>query len=516
MTYETRPDKLTRELAELIEPSCEYDLQLVDNVHPAEWANPTPASRYHLVVIGAGTAGLVSAAAAAGLGAKVALIERRMMGGDCLNHGCVPSKALISAARVWSAAATGSQRFGAPRVDTTGDFGSAMKRMRRLRAQISHHDSADRFSELGIDVFIGEGRLVAPDEAEVGDAQLKFRRAIIATGARPMVLPIPGLADSGYLTNETVFTLTELPKRLAVIGAGPIGCELAQTFARFGSRVTLFDIAPQVLIREDVDAAAIVQRTLIEDGIDLRLGVEIKQVARQRDLTSVLFEKEGAPESLSFNQLLLAVGRSPNVDGLGLDDAGVEFSEKGVEVDDRLETSNRRVYAVGDVASKYKFTHVADALARIAIQNALFFGRKKASDLVVPWCTYTDPEVAHVGLSEAEAKERGYDVETLTVPLQDVDRAILEDAGEGFLRMQIEKGKDRILGATLVAPRAGDLLGELCLAVTHRIGLSKISTTIHPYPTQAEIVKKAGDAWMRGRLTPTVQRALRLFLKIFR
>jgi len=516
MTNENRPKALAPELAEIVAPFDEYNQELLENVHPVEWANPTPASRYHLVVIGAGTAGLVSAAAAAGLGARVALIERKMMGGDCLNYGCVPSKALISAARAWSAAAAGSQRFGAPRVEETGDFGAAMERMRRLRAQISHHDSAIRFKELGIDVFIGEGRFVAPDLVEVDGAQLRYRRAIIATGARLMMLPIPGLENSGYLTNETVFTLTELPRRLGVIGAGPIGCELAQTFARFGSQVTVFDIAPQVLIREDVDAAAIVQRSLIEDGIDLRLGVKIQHVDRQADETTLLFEKDGAAESLSFDHLLLAVGRSPNVDGIGLEAAAVEFSKRGVEVDDRLRTSNRRIYAVGDIASKYKFTHLADALARIAIQNALFFGRKKASDLVVPWCTYTDPEVAHVGLYEGEARERGYDVETLTVPLQEVDRAILEDAGEGFLRLQIEKGKDRILGATLVAPHAGDLLGELCLAVTHRIGLSKISTTIHPYPTQGEIVKKASDTWMRGRLTPFVQKILGLFLRIFR
>jgi pyruvate/2-oxoglutarate dehydrogenase complex dihydrolipoamide dehydrogenase (E3) component len=502
------------DLAEVVAPLDEHNRELLDNVHPVDWTNPTPASRYHLVVIGAGTAGLVSAAAAAGLGAKVALIERNMMGGDCLNYGCVPSKALISAARAWHAAGSGSRRFGAPRVAGAGNFAAAMERMRRLRAEISHHDSASRFRDLGIDVFIGEGRFVGPDEAEVGDTRLEFRRAIIATGARPMVVPIPGLAESGYLSNETVFTLTELPERLGVIGAGPIGCELAQTFARFGSQVAVFDIAPRVLIREDVDAAAIVESSLIQDGIDLRLGVNIQRLDRQDNQTTVLFEKDGAAESMSFDHLLLAVGRSPNVDGIGLEAAGVEFAQGGVEVDDRLRTSNRRIYAVGDVASKYKFTHVADALARIAIQNSLFFGRKKASDLVVPWCTYTDPEIAHVGLYEGEARKRGHAVETLTIPLAEIDRAILEDASKGFLRLEIEKGKDRILGATLVAPYAGDLLGELCLAVTHKIGLSKISSTIHPYPTQGEIVKKAGDTWMRGRLTPRLLRILGLFFRV--
>ena len=516
MSKYTGKASLPPELEALVQPFDDLNKELLDNVHPLDWTNPKPADRYHLVVIGGGTAGLVSAAAAAGLGGRVALIEKRMMGGDCLNYGCVPSKALISAARAWRSAETGQRRFGAPAVSGSGDFQATMERMRRLRAQISHHDSATRFNDLGIDVFIGEGRFTGPETVEVEDARLRFRRAIIATGARPMALPIPGLEQASYLTNETIFTLTELPERLGIIGGGPIGCELAQTFARFGSRVTVFDVAPQILIREDADAAAIVQDALVRDGIDFQLGVSIQQVDRLAGETKITFDKDGAAQSASFDQLLVAAGRSPNIENIGLKSAGVEANRKGVVVDDRLRTSNRRIYAVGDVASKFKFTHVADALARIAIQNALFFGRKKASDLVVPWCTYTDPEIAHVGLYENEAREQGYDVQTLTVPLQDVDRAILEDAGEGFLRLQVENGKDRILGATLVAPHAGDLLGELCLAVTHKIGLSKISTTIHPYPTQGEIVKKAGDAWVRGRLTPRVMKIFSLFFKVFR
>ncbi|MFQ5527999.1 MAG: mercuric reductase [Thermoanaerobaculia bacterium] len=518
MTEPTRTanlEGLDPELREILEPHDSHNLRLVDNVHPTDWVNPDPAERYHLVVIGAGTAGLVSAAGAAGLGARVALVEKKLMGGDCLNYGCVPSKALISAARSWRRARVPSD-FASPRAQGEGDFSKVMERMRRLRADISRHDSARRFRDLGIDVFIGEGRFVASDAIEVDGKHLLFRRAVIATGASPMILPIPGLAESDFLTNETVFTLTELPGRLAVIGGGPIGCELAQSFARFGSRVSLFDIAPHVLIREDADAAGIVQNALIEDGVDLRLGVNTQRIETKGSETAITFESEGRSEKMRFDQLLLAVGRVPNVTGIGLEAAGVEFTKHGVTVDDRLRSSNSRVYAVGDVASRFKFTHVADALARIAIQNSLFFGRKKASSLVIPWCTYTDPEIAHVGMYEKDAEEAGLEAETLTIPLSDVDRCVLEGATEGFLRLHVEKGKDRILGATLVADHAGDMLGELSLAVTNKVGLNQIAGTIHAYPTQAEVIKKAADTWRRGKLTPMVSRAFQLFFKLFR
>lgn len=514
MTDPAPGSQLDAELAALLEPLDEHNRALLDNVHPADWTNPHPAERYHLVVVGAGTGGLVSAAGAAGLGARVALVERRLMGGDCLNYGCVPSKALIRAARAWHEARTAADRFAGPRVASGGDFAAAMERMRDLRAAISRHDSARRFRDLGVDVFIGEGRFVASDALEVDGTRLRFRRAIVATGASPFVPPIPGLAETGYLTNESFFTLTELPRRLAIIGAGPIGCEMAQTFARFGSRVTLFDMAPHVLVREDADAAEIVQRHLVADGIELELDCEVRQVSPASGGRVVHFERRGESRTVEVDRILVAVGRAPNVDGLGLEAAGVAFGRSGVEVDDRLRTSNSRVFAVGDVASELKFTHMADALARIAIQNALFFGRAKASDLVVPWCTYTSPEIAHVGLYAEDAEEKGLGVETLVIPMAEVDRARLDGADEGFLRLVVERGKDRILGATLVAEHAGDMIGELALAITHGIGLEKIATTIHPYPTQAEVIKKAGDTWRRGKLTPTVEKVLRIFFRL--
>jgi len=499
----------------LVQPEDEHNRTLVANVHPPDWTNPEPADRYHLVVVGAGTAGLVTAAGAAGLGARVALVERELMGGDCLNVGCVPSKGIIRAARAWHHARTAA-RFGGPAAAGDGDFAAAMERMRALRAGISHHDSAQRFTELGVDVFLDRrgGQFVASDALEVGGALLRFQKAVIATGARAAVPPIEGLEEAGYLTNQTLFELTELPRRMAIIGAGPIGCEMAQTFARFGSEVVLLDVLPQVLPREDREAAQVVQAALTRDGVRLELGVRIDQVATEGEERLLRFRRgdEDALEELRVDALVLSTGRAPNVEGLGLEAAGVEYTRKGVDVDDRLQTTNPRIFAAGDVASKYQFTHVADALARIAIQNALFFGRAKASDLVVPWCTYTEPEVAHVGLTAEEAAE--LDVDILTVPLADVDRSKLEGADEGFLRLYLKKGGDTILGATLVAEHAGDMIGELCLAVTHGIGLGRIASVIHPYPTQGEVVKKAADTWRRGKLTPLVQRIFRLRFRL--
>ncbi len=490
------------------------DQRLLAEVHPASWQNPRAADRYHLVVVGGGTAGLVCAAGAAGLGARVALVERALLGGDCLNYGCVPSKGVIRAARAWADAREAAERFGGPKVSGEGDFATAMARMRRLRADIGHHDSARRFADLGVDVFLGDGRFVGSDVIEVGGQRLRYGRAVVATGARAATLPIPGLAEAGFFSNETIFTLTELPRRLVVVGAGPIGCELAQSFARFGSQVTLLDILPQILPREDADAAALVEAALVRDGVTLALGAKTLGVAARGGEKVLTLERGGEQRELVADAILLAVGRKPNLEGLGLEAAGIAYSKVGVEVDDFLRTSNRRVYAAGDVASRFQFTHAADAMARIVLQNALFRGRARASRLVIPWCTYTSPEVAHVGLYEKEATERGIALDTLTVPLSSVDRSRLDGDDAGFLRLHLARGKDRVLGATLVAERAGDLLGELYLAVTHGIGLGQIASVIHPYPTEVEVIKKAADTWRRGKLTPVVKKVLAALLKL--
>jgi pyruvate/2-oxoglutarate dehydrogenase complex dihydrolipoamide dehydrogenase (E3) component len=504
-------------LRHLLEPLDAHDRALVSQVRPREWENPTPRGRYHLVVVGGGTAGLVSAAGAAAFGARVALVERALLGGDCLNVGCVPSKALLGAARVWHQVFHGAA-FGAPPHVGAGDFQRAMERMRRLRARIAPHDSAARFRDLGVDVYFGDGRFVGPTSLEVSGVRLEFRRAVIASGGSPALPPIPGLEAAEPLTNETVFTLTELPRRLAVIGAGPIGCELAQAFARFGSQVTLFDVVPRLLPRDDADAAALLERVLRREGLRLELGTSLERVERLGRDRVLHFRREGAADSVRVDALLVAAGRVANVEGLGLEAAGVEFTPKGVRVDERFRTSNRRIFACGDVASKWQLTHAADAQARAVISHALFFGlgAQKAQRLVYPWCTYTSPEVAQVGILPSEAEARGLGVRILRVEMAELDRAVLDGDSEGFLKVHLAAGTDRVLGATLVASRAGDLIAPLCLAVTQRIGLRKLAGTILPYPTHAEVVRKAADAYNRSRLTPLTRRLAGLLLALAR
>ncbi|MBK8248652.1 MAG: mercuric reductase [Gemmatimonadetes bacterium] len=494
-------------------PFGEANQLLASHVHPADWQNPTPQDRYHLVVIGAGTGGLVTAAAAAGLGARVALIERHLMGGDCLNVGCVPSKGVIRAARSWASARESASRFHGPASTGDGDFAAAMERMRRLRARIAPVDGAPRYRDLGVDVFIGNGSFVSRDAIDVNGARLAFRRAVIATGARAAAPPIPGLADAGYLTNETVFSLTERPDHLLVIGAGPIGCEMAQSFARFGARVTLVDMSPRILPREDADASRVVEAALRASGVEFVGNAAISRIERRGQQRVIHVTVEGQSRTIEGDALLVAIGRAPNVEGLGLDVAGVAFDKAGVTVDDRLQTSNPAVYAVGDICSAYKFTHAADFQARTVVQNALFFGRAKASRLVIPWATYTSPELAHVGLTEADARKAGTEVDTVMVPFHDNDRAILDGEEEGFLKVILAKGTDRIVGATLVAEHAGDMIGEITLAMTAGIGLSKIGQTIHPYPTQGEVFRKAADLWRRRKLTPTVRKLFQAYFR---
>ena len=497
----------------LVLPDDEDNRRLLGQVHPPGRENPRPAGRYNLVAVGGGTAGLVSAAGAAGLGARVALIERHLLGGDCLNVGCVPSKALIGAAR----AAASARRAGELGVHVGAvevDFPTVMARMRRLRAGLAPNDGVERFTRLGVDVYIGNGTFTSPSTIEVDGRTLEFSRAVITTGARAAAPPIPGLEETGYLTNETVFWLTDLPRRLIVIGAGPIGCEMAQAFRSFGAEVTVVHDAPHALPREDAEAAAVIERHMARDGVRLVNGARVLGAERRGGDVVVRYEVAGTTSEVVGDRILVGVGRAPNLDGLGLEAAGVRHEPGGIVVDDHLRTTNPRIYAAGDVASRFQFTHTADALARIAVQNALFgtFGRKKASALTVPWCTYTTPEVAHVGLSEHDATAHGIEVTTLTVPLREVDRAVLDGEDDGFLRVHLKKGSDRIVGATLVATHAGDMISELTLAMTAGIGLGAIAGTIHPYPTQAEVMKKAADAYNRTRLTPTVKALFRWWL----
>lgn len=489
-----------------LQPYDTHNQRLESNVHPSDWQNPTPDGRYNLVVIGAGTAGLVTAAVAAGLGGKVALIERNLMGGDCLNVGCVPSKAIIAASRVAaSVREAGEMGIHVPE-GVSVDFAQVMERMRKLRADISPADSARKFSdEKGVEVFIGDAEFIDSETVAVGDLRLKFTKAVIATGARAAAPPINGLESVEHLTNESVFSLTELPDSLGVIGAGPIGCELAQAMARFGTQVHLVNSEPHVLPREDADAAAIVQTAMLRDGVKLYgHGRDVLLSPRDGQIGITANAAEGSYD-LTVDKLLVAVGRAPNVDGLGLEKVGVEFDKrKGVQVNDRLQTTNPKIYAAGDICSPYKFTHAADFMARTVVRNALFKGRSKVSSLVIPWATYTSPELAHVGLTEATAKEQGTPIDTYRQDFADVDRAILEGETEGFVKIHTEKGKDKIVGGTIVHPNAGDMISSLSIAMTSGIGLGSIGSAIHPYPTNAEAIRKLGDQYGRTKFTPLV------------
>ena len=506
-------------------PFDDANAQLMRTVAPKGWMAPVPKDRYHLVVIGAGTAGLVSAAIAAGLGARVALIERHMFGGDCLNFGCVPSKAVIRAARAWREARTAAERFGGPRVTSEGDFSAVMARLRRLRADISPVDGVERFRALGVDVFLGHATFCGPDAITVNDTVndtvLRFRRAIIATGARAARPPIPGLADTPYDTNESIFSLTERPARLLVIGGGPIGTELAQSFARFGSAVTIVHADAHVLPRDDSDAAAVVSTALKADGVQIINQATIARVSHDgQQFTVQLAGDDPAAHpttALQADRLLVATGRTPNIDGLGLDVAGVRVTSKGVRVDDRLRTSNPRVYAIGDVSTALQFTHVADAQARLVVANALFFGigGGRASALVVPRVTYTDPEVAHVGMTVEDASAQGVRVDTIRVNLEDNDRARLDDEPHGFLKVHVAAGTDRIVGATLVATHAGEMIGEMTVAIANGVGLGGVGKAIHPYPTQAEVFRRVADAWRKRAFTSRARRFFALWFRIF-
>ncbi|NEP08688.1 MAG: mercuric reductase [Symploca sp. SIO2C1] len=505
-----------------VPPMDEYNRTLVNYVHPPDWVNPKPVDCYDLVVIGAGTAGLVVAAGAAGMdiGLKVALIEKHLMGGDCLNVGCVPSKCLIRSSRV-VAEMREAGAFGIrPPENIEVDFPAVMERMRRLRAGISHHDSAKRFRDTyGIHIFLGNGSFSSDSTVEVGGQTLRFKKAVIATGARAVRPRIDGMAEAGFLTNETVFSLTERPKRLGVIGGGPIGCELAQSFHRLGSEVVIFHRGSHILNKEDADAAEIVQNVFIQEGIDLVLDCKMQRVEKtEAGKTLYYTSSSGKEESVTVDEILIGAGRAPNVEGLNLETVGVEYDQrKGVKVDDHLQTTNPKIYAAGDICMDWKFTHAADAAARIVIKNTLFspfgLGRYKLSNLVMPWATYTDPEIAHVGMYEYQAQEQGYDVSTIKIPFSSVDRAIADGEEEGFVKIHHQTGSDKILGATIVARHAGEMISEVTTAIVNKVGLSGLSSVIHPYPTQAEGIKKAADAYRRTLLTATTKRFLGFLTK---
>jgi pyruvate/2-oxoglutarate dehydrogenase complex dihydrolipoamide dehydrogenase (E3) component len=495
-------------------PQDACERERLANVHPLGWSNPRPVDRYHLVVIGAGPAGLVAAKGAAGLGARVALVERDLIGGDCLNIGCVPSKALIRTSRLY-AQMRDAGRYGAIAPDQVHvDFAAAMTRMRRLRARISRADSITDLANAGVDVFLGPARFTSGDSLDVDGRTLRFRKAVIATGSRPDTPPIPGLVEAGFLTNENIFDLTGLPQRLLVIGGGPLGCELAQAFSRFGARTIIVQDLPLFLPKEERDAAQLLSDAFARDGLEVRLNTTVVGVRMQGGEKLVDMVSDDYHSTVAVDAILTGTGRVPNIEGLDLPAAGVDAdADSGVRVNDFLRTSNPRIYAAGDVCLEYKYTHTADASARIVVRNALFAGRQRVSALIIPWCTYTDPEIAHVGLYVRQANEQGIPVRTFTVPMHEVDRAILDGEQTGFVKIHVAQRSDRILGATIVASHAGEMINEITLAMVAGIGLNTLANVIHAYPTQAEGIRQAANACSRTRLTPFISNLMRWWLR---
>ena len=472
----------------------EADKEWNSLVFPSDYTNPTPQKKYHMVVIGAGPAGLVAAIGAAGLGAKVALIESKAMGGDCLNVGCVPSKALLASAKKVKAGTLGATE--------------AVDWVHQVRAGISHHDSVERFSGMGIDVFLGAGEFKDANTVLVGDAELKSKTFIIATGSHPFVPPIKGLDNVEVHTNETIFDVESLPKSIGILGGGPIGCEMAQAFADLGSEVHLFEMADQILIREHPEAAQLVSDSLIKRGINMHLGAAVSELSKTAHGISL----QAGDKKVEVASVLAAVGRSANFRKLNLEAAGVDTHQRGITVDKHYRTSQKHIFAIGDVSTPYQFTNHADAQARAVIQNALFPGNKSFDTKYLPWCTYTDPEIAHIGLSKQQADKDGIEYDTYRYDWKDSDRAQSEDDRIGFAEVITPKGSDKILGATIVGSDAGDQIAPLSIMLSTDTGLKDLAGTLFCYPSRSEYLKRLSDAFSKTRLTPTVAKAMKFWL----
>jgi pyruvate/2-oxoglutarate dehydrogenase complex dihydrolipoamide dehydrogenase (E3) component len=461
--------------------------------------------KYNVVVIGAGTAGLVTAAGTAGLGGRVALVEAHKMGGDCLNFGCVPSKGLIASAKLIQHIRDG-ENLGLREMVPEFDFQDVFASMRKRRAIIEPNDSAERFEGLGVDVFLGRARFVSPHEVEVDGARLHARNFVIATGTKATVPDISGLSGIKYYTNETIFDeLPAAPASLLVVGGGPIGCELSQVMNRLGVEVILVQQSPRLLPRDDAEAAEIVQRHLHEEGVRILAGSRVIKLENKSGKTAATIESPRGVETVLVEAVLLAAGRTPNTEGLNLEAAGVRYGEKGVDVDASLTTSQSHIFACGDIAGPHRFTHAADYQARIVVRNILIPWIKAKADYTwIPWVTYTEPELAHTGLNAEQARKRGIPHDVHRFEWSDNDRAVTDGDTTGFIKVVTAAGKDRILGATVVGSQAGNVLHELLIAGKYGIGLAQLSSTIHAYPTLSQGVQRVGDLYQKKRLTPTV------------
>lgn len=480
--------------------SVTAERERIGHVAPTGWRNPKPPGVYDLLVIGAGPAGLTAARSAAALGAKVALVERHQLGGGSLNYGSIPTKALIRTARAYSDMRCAATFGTTPTADVQVDFGAAIARLRHIRARVSRTDSALCLARLGVSLFFGTARFTGKDSVDVDGVRLRFRKALVATGSRSQLPRIPGLAEAGYLTNMDVFDIGALPASLLVIGGGPLGCELAQVFARFGTRTIISHREPLFLPLEERDAAQMVSDGLARDGVEIHLNTDVTSVRLENGRKVVELVNDGNVATTTVDQILTGIGRLPAVQGLDLEAAGIDYDpESGIRVDDFLRTTNRRVFAAGDVCLEHRFTNTAQASAAIVVRNALLFGRSRVSALIVPWCTYTDPEVAHVGLYVKEARQQGIPVKTFTVPMHDVDRAIADSEDDGFVKIHVREGTGSILGATVVARHAGEMINVISLAMVARLDLNALSDVIHAYPTQGEAIRMAAESYQRGR-----------------
>ena len=480
------------------------------------------AGKYNLAIIGGGSAGLMVAAGAAGMGARVALVEQGPMGGDCLNHGCVPSKALLHEARL----AAFSRRLagGVPAPTSENDWTRAAARVREAVETIAPHDSVERFQSLGVDVFQGRGKLAGNSAVEVslndgGRKTIRAHSIVLAMGSSPLLPPVEGLAEAGCLTNETVFAMPELPRRVAVLGGGPIGAELGQALARLGAQVTIIEMLPHLLPREDEDAAAVVADSLRRDGITLHTGTMVSRIETAGNLRRIFClagagnGREKKELALETDAILAAFGRKPNSGGAGLEEAGMEMHRGFIRVDKHMRTSLKNVFACGDITGPYLFTHTANQQARVVIQNALLPVKASFNDRVIPWCTFTEPELARVGLNETQAREQGLPHRVLRIPFSGIDRAVCERDTGGFLKVLTPPGRDDILGATLVGAHAGELIHEIVLAMSAGIRLSTLANTIHIYPTRAEVFRRAGDESRKASFTPRLRGILGAYLK---
>ena len=478
------------------------------------WAVEPREDPYDFVAIGAGTAGLVGTVGMAMLGARVALVERHLIGGDCLVTGCVPSKALLHAGQV-AHDARNAAKIGVMTGEVRVDFAAVMNSLRQTRAQIAEDDSS-HVKDHGIEVIAGQARFTGPRELEVDGKRVRFKRCLIATGGRPRVPDIPGLADIDPLTSETIFELQDHPGRLAVIGGGPIGCELSQAMQRLDVDTVLLQRGPRLLPGDDPEASQIVADTLRAEGVDVRLGADVVSATRDGDAIRLVVRTADGESTVECDRVLVATGRTPNIENLGLDAAGVEFGKRGINVNAQHRSTNRRVYAAGDVAASHQFTHAAWAQAEYAVLNAFFPVWLDIAGRTMPWATYTDPEVAHVGMSHRELEALGDEVDTLTVHTHENDRAQIEGERVGFARVHLRKGSDKILAATIVGRQAGELIVELGLAMTQGIGLSKLTSTIVPYPTRSELVRDLAYAYGTRRVSPLVKRLARWWFSLLR